>query len=297
MRTLAHRRGDDAARLLEHGLADPAPWVRYYACQGLGRLEARAAAPRVIACLADAAPHVRIAAIEALGHFDVPEAWQALTAAASSPDLDDQRAALASIALHARAQALPFLLAGTRADDVAARLIALSGLARRAEPEGIEALAAAAMHGEPEVREAALSLLGDRSDLDAAAALVAVALASPVDHTSRIAEARGVDHPALRTLSRAGVARVAAIGLRLAGADDRAAELLVGALARMHDPGATALIYTALGLTNPAVRRAAASALVALDDQAARATLARLAADDADLEVRRIAAAASIDPP
>lgn len=285
MRAAGHRGGAGALRVLGVGLADEAAWVRYYACQGLGRIGDGATTALVVGRLSDATPHVRIAAIEALGRITTPAAWQALCAAIRSTDLHEQRAALASMALRPRDEALAFLLEGTRSPDCATRLIALSGLARRSEPAALAALAAAASGDDPALLEAALSLLDDRSDPAATAALIELALAMDLDH------------PVHLTLSRPDAVRVHAIELRLATADDRAAAILVAALARMGDDLATAALFDALASDNPAVRRVAAGALVGIGAEGARAAVAELARRDQDPEVRRVCTAVSADPP
>jgi HEAT repeat protein len=285
MRAAGHRGGVGALRVLETGLGDDAAWVRYYACQGLGRIGDDGSTSRVIGRLSDATPHVRIAAIEALARIATPAAWQALCSAIRSTDINEHRAALTGIALRPREEALAFLLDGARSPDSATRLVALSGLARRSESAALAALAAAASGDDPALREAALSLLGDRNDPAAAEVLVEVALAMDPDH------------PAHRTLSLPGAGRAHAIALRLAGADDRAAGILVAALARMGDELATTALFAALASRNPAARRGAAGALVGIGADGARAVVTELALIDPDPEVRRVCAAVSVDPP
>jgi HEAT repeat protein len=285
MRAAGHRGGAGALRILEAGLADDIAWVRYYACQGLGRIHDDVTTSLVVARLSDATPHVRIAAIEALARIATPAAWQALCSAIRSTDLDEQRAALTGIALRPREEALPFLLDGAGSSDTATQLIALSGLARRSESAALAALTAAASGKDPALRDAALSLLGDRSDPPAMEVLVELALAMDLDH------------PAHRTLSLPGAGRAHAIALRLADADDRAAGILVAALARMGDELATAALFDALASGNPAARRAAAGALAGIGAHGARAAVAELALADPDPEVRRVCSAVSDDPP
>jgi HEAT repeat protein len=280
MRAIAQRASAHAIELLERGLADDAAWVRYYACQGLGRLGHVSSTSLLIARLADSTAHVRIAAIEALAHVDTAAAWQALSSAARSSDPDQRRAALIGIGLRSTRDALPFLLAALASEDAATRLIAISGLAQRSEPEASDALGRAALDAAPDVRDAALSLLGERTDRAAADVLVAAALATEPDHPAHLA------------LSRAGGARIAAIRARLGDASERDATALVAALARTHDEAATAALFELLELPHPVVRRIAAAALVAMDAVGARGRVARLAADDPDPEVRRACAAA-----
>jgi HEAT repeat protein len=285
MRAAAQRGGAGELRVLEDGLADDAAWVRYYACQGLGRIGDDATTSLVVGRLSDATPHVRIAAIEALARLATPAAWQALCSAIRSADVDEHRAALTGIALRPGGEALAFLLEGALSPDAATRLIALSGLARRSEPPALAALVAAASGDDPAIRDAALSLLGDRDDSPATSALVELALAN------------GLEHPVHRTLSRPGAPRVLAIAHRFAAADDGAAAVLVAALARMGDEVAIAALFDALAADSPSVRRAAASALVAIGAEGARAAVAERAVSDPDPEVRRVCLAVSADPP
>ncbi|HSR95863.1 MAG TPA: HEAT repeat domain-containing protein, partial [Kofleriaceae bacterium] len=147
------------------------------------------------------------------------------------------------------------------------------------------ALVAAASGDDPTTRDAALSLLGDRGDAPATSALVDLALATELAH------------PVHRTLSQPGAARVEALALRLAAADDRAAGILVAALARMGDDVAIAALFDALASENPAARRTAAAALVGIGAEGARAAVAGRALSDPDPEVRRVCIAMSADPP
>ncbi|MBA3459661.1 MAG: HEAT repeat domain-containing protein, partial [Deltaproteobacteria bacterium] len=110
MRAAGHRLGDRMHALLEQGVEDDAAWVRYYACQGLGRVGQSSAASRLMGRLADATPHVRVAAIEALARLDTPESWQLLLSLARSRDPDEQRAALVGIGHHTRPAAIALLV-------------------------------------------------------------------------------------------------------------------------------------------------------------------------------------------
>ncbi len=280
MRVAAHRGGESMGDLLVRGLVDESSWVRYYACQGLGRLERSASTTALIARLADAYPHVRIAAIEALARLDTPQAWQALTSAARSVDPDEQRAALVGIGHGVRPAAVPFLLEAARAPELATRLIALSGLARTQDPRALEELRYAATGDAVELADAALSLLSERDDRAAAEVLVDLAVqAAP-------------EHPAHLALSRPGAERVTAIAARLTGAADLEATVLAAALARMAEPAATAALFTTLTASSAAGRRAAATVLVAIGADGARVAVSRLGKEDPDPDVRRAALAA-----
>lgn len=279
MRAAVHRLGAGASAILERGLTDEFAWVRYYACQGLGRIGRWQAVDQLVTRLGDAAPHVRISAIEALAHLETPAAWQALCSAAGSADPDERRAALASIGLGSNPVALPFLVNAAGSLDVATRLIALSGLARRPEESALQVIVAAALDDLVEVRDAARSLLGEREDRAAAETVVDLALACLPEH------------PVHLTLSRPGAARIAAIAARLAVVDDRRAAILTAALARMRDAAATTTLFEALALPHPPARHAAATMLVAMGAEGARSAVARMASDDPDLDVRRVCAA------
>ena len=89
-------------RAAARGLSDADPWVRYYACQALGRL-GREAAEHTDAIVGAARPtrpgQVRVAAIEALSHLPGEVALAALRRAARADDPDVRRAALLGLGL------------------------------------------------------------------------------------------------------------------------------------------------------------------------------------------------------
>jgi HEAT repeat protein len=284
MRAATHRGSEAMAALLARGLSDDAAWVRYYACQGLGRLGRASSTPALVGRLADAYPHVRIAAIEALARLDTPQAWQALTSAVRSDDPDEQRAALVGISHEARPVALPFLLEASRSSELATRLIALAGLARLTDERALEPIAAAITGDSDELRDAALSLLEERSDRQAAELLIDAALVAPPSH------------PVHAALSRASASRIAAIQARLAGAADRPARVLAAALARMGGGLATAALFATLSAPSPAARLASAAVLIAIGAEGARERVTRLAAEDPDPDVRSACLAAVRGP-
>jgi HEAT repeat protein len=280
MRAAALRGGDVMAELLVRGLDDDAAWVRYYACQGLGRLGKSSSTAGLVSRLADAYPHVRIAAIEALARLDTPQAWQALTSAARSTDADEQRAALVGLSSVPRAAAVPFLLAAARSPETPTRLIALAGLAIMSDSRALDELAAAGCGEIVELRDAALSLLADSAGRPAADVLVDIVIATDADH------------PAHLTLSRPSPVRIHAISDRLAVAEDGTASILAAALARMAVPDATAALFGALSASSAPARRAAAVSLIAIDAPGAAGAVSRLASEDPDPDVRRACQAA-----
>lgn len=285
MRAVAQRPGDDKVTILLDGLADDAAWVRYYACQGLGRIGRTSSTSALVTRLADAVPHVRIAAIEALARIATDQAWQALASAARSEDVEMRRAALTGLGNTANVAALPFLLDGAGSEDIATHLVSLAGLARIADPRALAQLVVAAESPTPELREAAVSLLAERTDRAGAEALIDLALRNDPAH------------PAHAALSRPDPERIAAVGARLGAAIDPAATLLAAALSRMADRGAVEALFSALASASPAARRAAATSLIAIDAAGARQAVARLATHDPDPDVRRACAAAGASEP
>ena len=279
MRAMIHRSRAGATEVLVRGVADAQPWVRYYACQGLGWVGGAQAVDLLVARLADATPYVRIAAIEALSLLDGPAAWQALCSVVRSSDADARRAALVGFGLRAREDSLPFLFDAAGSLDVATRLIALSGLAHRSGAAALDVVAAAVLDPIVEIRDAALSLLAERTDRPAAEMLVGLALACEPSH------------PVHLTLSRPSPARIAAMAASMEIADDRDASILAASLARVRDAAATTALFHALSVANPRARRAAATTLVAIGVEGARAAVATMAKDDPDVDVRRICAA------
>lgn len=283
MRAAGLRGGSASVKVLAGGLADPAPWVRYYAAQSLGRIgidDAPDASRLLIDRLRDPAPHVRIAVLEALSKLRSQEAWDAVLRAATSRDADERRAGLVGVGLHAREGATTILVEASRSDDPATRLVAISALAKFDDPAALATLDAAVADGTREVRDAALSVLAERDDERAARVLVDWALRSQPEH------------PVQRAVSRPGIGRIAVIKSRLLTADRRSAPLLVAALARMQTEPSRQALMEALSSANPAARAAAATALVASGHEAAVRMVSGLVATDPDPEVRRVCAAA-----
>ncbi|HEX5658177.1 MAG TPA: HEAT repeat domain-containing protein, partial [Polyangiales bacterium] len=265
---------DEALIVLRAALADADSWVRYYACQALGRLRVEAALDELVQRLSDPAGHVRVAAVEALAHL--PGAVEALRSCVASADPDMQRAALLGLGLRADVSSLPTFLQAAHSDDAASRLVALSALASLHEPSALQALAAAARDDDESVRSAAVGYL---QAAPGGSPLLIALLADGVERT-RVASALSSPH----------VERVSSLLQGLADADDALATLLTSCLAKLGGtPGRDGLI-AALMLDNKAARMAAAHALAALGTREATAALAQCAANDPDPELRRVAA-------
>lgn len=281
MRGLGHSGAEPAAaEVLGAGLTDTDAWVRYFACQALGKLGCEAALPAIAARLQDEAGQVRIAALEALAQLRSAAAWALLKEAAASDDPDARRAALVGVGLSGRPEAVPLLTAATRSGDLATQLVALSGLAKFSVPEALRELAAAGLAADEQVRRAAVSFLAESGSAEADALLIE--LVGRVDER----------HPAHAALAAGRPTRAASILAALRYADATAAAALTSALVRMKTAAADAALFEALTLPSAAARKAAAGALAeAGGGGPVTAALSRAATKDPDPEVRRLCSA------
>ena len=277
MRSLGQCSGDvRVSAYLLPGLNDPAAWVRYYACQALGRLAFEPAAAAIIGLLSDPAGQVRVAAVEALSSLKSELAIAPLRAAALDDDSDMQRAAIIGLGVSRRAEVLPLILAAAASADPATRLVALSVVAGFPAPEVVPALRAAASDPSESVRTAAIGFLAHRPGVAATRAL------SDLLRTAQ-APAQVLD-----ALSTGVEGRVVGLVSALEEADDETAAALTSALARLRGPNATAALLGVMTGPNVAARKAAASVLGALATREALAVLQRGAKEDPEREVRQI---------
>jgi HEAT repeat protein len=259
-------------------LGDSSAWVRYYACQSLGKLRAEAAAPAISALLRDPAGQVRVAAVEALSHLESESALEALRQAASSADADVQRAALIGLGITRRKDALPILLAGASSPDDATRLIALSAMTGFDTPEVARALAKAAQDTDENVRAAALGFLSGHPGREATRLLIG------------LLPQQALKEPIIAALSLPVQGRIEGVLEALASADDEIAPVLTSALARMHNEQGEQGLLHAMELSAVPARKAAAATLAAIRSKSALAALRHAADADPDPEVRRIGA-------
>ena len=267
----------DVQAALRRGVSDPDAWVRYYACQSLGKLGIASAAAAILRLVHDPAGQVRVAAVEALAHLDSTEAIEALHEASRSSDPDVQRAALIGLGARTAPEALPALLEACDSRDAATRLIALSAIAPYRGPEALGALIAAASDPDVSVRDAAIGFLTAREEEGATRALISL-LQNPLAHDR-----------ALDGLSVPVPGRIAGLAAALENAGPTLSSSLVAALARTRRADGFAAMIDALSLPNVFARRAAAAALSALRIPEGRSALERAARSDADPEVRRVA--------
>jgi HEAT repeat protein len=277
MRALGACRSDvRALAVLMRGLADSDAWVRYYACQSLGRLEAESAAEAIARLVGDDAGQVRVAAVEALAYLKSSTAHARLVAAATSDDADVQRASLIGLGLRRAPESLPILMMALGSPDTATRIVALGALASYDEDRVTQELARAALDPDEGVRNAAIGFLAGRRGATPAL----IGLLSRYRSLPRLHEA--LAHPSAD--------RVSGLLTALGSADDEIAPLLTSALARMQRPETAGALVRALQFPHLPARKAAAMTLAGIGTREALSALRTASANDADREVRRICA-------
>lgn len=264
---------------LVHALADADAWVRYYACQSLGRLRAPAAVPLLVERLEDTAEQVKLAAVEALATIPGAVAASALRDAARSDNHEVERAAIVGIGARKDPALRDELLRSLQSSDAGVRLVTLASLAAFPSAEAeLERVASSDPDGA--VKSSALELLASLSNAASTSALVRLAATGPQSKEALAALAQNID------------ARIPTLLSLLATAEENLARNLVAVLARADSRAARSAVDIAFESSNVAARRAAARALGQILDPAARISLARAASLDPDLEVRRISSAA-----
>jgi len=265
----------DALRL---GLTDPNAWVRYYACQALGKLADEASVSALAALLGDAAGQVRVAAVEALSHLKGTAALDALRAISESDDPDMRRAALIGLGMSKSIESLPVLVAAATAEEAATRLVALSALSALRTQEGLPVLAAALSDADEGVRAAAVGLLASWPGAEATRLLV-----------SGLSQS-GLQAQIQQALATPVAGRIEGLLSALATAHDELAPAIISVLGRADPDDASGAVFTALQLPNVAARKAAAALLAARGTREAVAALKRQASEDPSDEVRRVCA-------
>jgi HEAT repeat protein len=265
---------EDTRAALRAALRDEDAWVRYYACQALGRLRAEDALDAIRDLLSDPAGQVRVAAVEALSHL--AGGLSALRDCVKSADPDVQRAALLGLGLRADVGSLDTFLEAARSADSATRLVALSALAGVPGAQAIEALTDAARDPDEAVRTAAVGYLQELPG----ASFALIDLAREGVERARVLNALSLPHPE----------RVSALLSGLARADDELAPLLASCLSKLGAPLGRDGLIAALALDNRVARLAAAHALAAQATREAYAALQQCAAEASDPELRRVCA-------
>ncbi len=264
------------AEALLRGVHDGDAWVRYYACQSLGRLGLELATGHITPLLSDEAGQVRVAAVEALSNFRGGEALEALRRAATGRDEDVQRAALVAMGASRRSDALPILYEAAASPSASTRLVALSALAESGTPYALPVLARAMRDVDPDVRAAALGFVAGVPSVDATLLLV-----------DQLRDGRDAER-ICELLATPAEGRVEGLLAALETADDDLAPSLAEALVRLRSPDARSALFKAMTLPAVAPRRAAVPAIAALRTPAGLAELKRAAESDADARVRQI---------
>jgi HEAT repeat protein len=267
-----------ARQVLLEGLDDAEAWVRYYACQALGRLRADDSAEAIARLIHDEAGQVRVSAIEGLSHLRGECALSALREAARAADVDLVRAALLGLSIARDESSLSLILSACAHADAATRLVAVSAAATFARAEVLDMLTCALRDDDESVRTAALGFLAGRPEREASQRLI--------EALPKLGKSPGL----LRALSTPTPTRVPALLLALEDADEELAPLLTSSLSRLQSEDATSALFMALRLPNAAARKAAVTTLAASGSRDALTAIAGLANDDIDLEVRRICA-------
>jgi HEAT repeat protein len=268
----------DVIDMLLHAVRDEQPWVRYYACQALGKLRAHAATAAVAALLDDPAGQVRVAAVEALAHLEGAVALDALRKAAEADEPDIQRAALIGLGLTRNESSLPVIIEACRGPSAATRQVALFALQSFAAPEAVAALSDALDDADEGVRLAAIGLLAAMPAREATQRLVGA-----------LRDERVRSH-IVQALAAPAHGRVEGLLEALQTADEELAPLLVSALGRVDPLDATGAMLEALRMTNGAARKAAAAMLAAQATHKSLSALKQQALEDPSDEVRRVCA-------
>jgi HEAT repeat protein len=197
--------------------------------------------------------------------------------AAESDDVEVCRAALIGLGIARHASGLPTITKAARSKDPTKRLIAAAALSNFDDPSVLPLLLSAAADDVETVRTSAVGFIASRSGAETASALIGLL---------QLPEPPAWVVPALAT-PIAG--RVSSILAALETADESVAGHLVSALARMGTPEASSALVTVMSRAAVPARKVAATALGALRTKDAVETLRRVAVNDSDAEVRRIA--------
>lgn len=268
----------DTEAVLRETLQDSDAWVRYYACQSLGKLRVAGALPAIRARLDDAAGQVKMAAVEAIAALPGEAARRALAEAARSDDLEVQRAAVVGVGERAEPELRPVLAVALASPDPSIRLVAVSSIARFDDSAG--ELGAAVSDADAAVRGAALGILASRTDSGASHALVGLLAKQPESQALAGALGQNLD------------AHITTILAQLQTANEDLSRALLTVLSRSQSAQGRAAVDAAFASQNVAARRAAARVLSLIFDGSAKSSLARASQADSDAEVRRISAAA-----
>jgi HEAT repeat protein len=266
---------DRAFSILLKGISDQDAWVRYYACQSLGRLKFEIAASDIAQLLFDEAGQVRVSAVEALSNLNSTEAHTALKSAVKSTDADVKRAALVGLGIARRMEDLKIILSEVNSKDAPTRLIALSALVGFPSPKVFGALRSAGSDPDEQVRVASIGFLSARAEQEATEMLI------------ELLQNENTFEKAKTALLIPSAGRVSGILVALESANDQLATVLVSLLRKVEQNTSSLLI--AMNLNNVAARKAAATAVAAYKNMPDMMEALKIASEnDPDREVRQI---------
>jgi HEAT repeat protein len=262
--------------VLLKGLHDSDSWVRYYACQSLGRLAYEPATSDIARLLEDKAGQVRAAAVEALSHLDSSTAYDFLTQAATSSDPEVKRAAIVGLGIARRMEAFPIVLAAAASSDMPTKLVAISALVNFPSPLVLDALSKAASDSDEQVRACAIGLLAARPEQEATEVLIEL-LQNPATHDR-----------ARTALMLPSEGHVAGLLVALENAEEGLAPELLSILSRIDRPETRSALLSAFKMRNVAARKAAATVLAARRDPEMTSALLEAMEKDPAAEVREM---------
>lgn len=266
---------DRAFSILLKGIIDQDAWVRYYACQSLGRLKYEEAVNEISQLLFDDAGQVRVSAVEALSNLNSTEAHTALKSAVKSTDPDVKRAALVGLGISRRLEDLKIILSEVNSKDAPTRLIALSALVGFPSPKVFSALRSAGSDTDEQVRVASIGFLASRAEQEATEMLI------------ELLQNENTFENAKTALLIPSAGRVSGILVALESANDQMSTILISIL-RKVDHNINSLLI-AMSLNNIAARKAAATAIAVYKNIPTMMEALKVASEnDPDREVRQI---------
>jgi HEAT repeat protein len=278
----------DARPLLHRAIADPDPWVRYFAVRTLGRHGDSSTLPALEAlATSDPAPHVRVAAVESVGAIGGDDAVRILEPIVAAGEDDLSHAAVRALGNTKSSAIGSPLRAALRSSDPRCRAAAAEALASWHSGDAAELLReTAAADADPGVMRAAFSSLTSLTKQT-----------SPVGRQAVQALAAAIAEPSRGTEAVHALARIPASAIPWLAEELRAGDLdvrlgTVEALDRLSHPVASAYLQRALDDGEAAVRRRAVGALARLGTRGLGRRFAQMARTDPSAAVRDAAAAA-----
>ena len=280
--------GTNVLVLLQKGLGDAEPWVRYFSAISLGR-QGQTAPLHHLATVAanDPAPHVRVAAVEAIGAIGGSDAVGILKPLASQDTGDGALAALRVLGTTRSDGVVSTLRDAIRSSDAARRRAAVEALASWGGAEAVEPLQwTASGDADPAVVQAAflgLRTIANQNGPGSRSAVQAT-LMNLSDPARR--------EDALAVLAHLAPSAIPFVAESLAADDPNLRRGVVEVLGRLTHPAASACLQKALSDADAVVRREAVRALSRIGTRGLTRRFSAMAETDSSPAVREAAAAA-----